>query len=654
MKIEILQDKDLIKLPKKDLSLSEFVKYYSNHNRTETSEYFGISEYSVRELIKILNLGGEEARLKKIAIITNTKNNSFEIKEDDIIISSADSKEKVTINKQDFIEKAGIFTREELAIQYNISNNCVLELRKALNLTSSSKEIQKKKIRRGTNLASNSPESKEKRENTCLKKYGYKSNLSSPRIREQIRQGFFDKYGVYNPAQNEEVKQKIKDTNMKNHNGVWNLQTPEHKKQTKETSILKYGTAHPTQNEQIQGKRKNTCLEKYGKEYYSQTLEGKQKIRETNISRYGVNNYVQQNINNYDIWNDNEKFVNYVSSLGNTSKLPYAEEVAHYFNVDSAAVYHKIKELNLWDSFAHDRNHSSIENEVISMLVKDIGIPKEEIILGDRTILEGKEIDIYLPKYNFGIEVDGIYWHSEKRERYQDHDGRSVYSQNKNLLAEKKGVQIFHIYEHERCSEYNPNRELTYKKICNRIKSILNINLVTIYARKCELKPVDAIVQREFMGQNHIQGAEKNSIIALGLYYNNELVACMCFGHSKYKTKYQYELTRFCTKMDYRIIGGASKLFKNFLKQYAKEGDKIVSYNDISKTNGKVYEKLGFECISINSPNYWWVNTNKRDVRTRYQEQKAGEVKRMHDQGYYRLCDCGTKTWVFTNSIKNT
>lgn len=654
MKIEILKDKDLIKLPKKDLSLTNFIEYYSNHSRAETSKYFEISEYSTRELIKILNLGGEEARLRKIATITNTKINSFEIKEDNIIIFSSNSEEKIIINKQDFIEKAGIFTREELAKQYDISNNCVLELRKALNLVSSSKEIQEKKVRRGTNLANNSQESREKRENTCLKKYGYKNNLSDPKVREQIKQKVFDKYGVYNPAQSEEIKQKIKDTNMKNHGGMWNLQTKEYKKLVEETSMLKYGVAHPTQNEQVQEKRKNTCLEKYGKEYYSQTLEGKQKIRETNISRYGVNNYVQQNVNNYNIWSDDEKFVKYISSLENTGKLPYAEEVAHYFNVDSAAVYHRIKELNLWDHFAHDRNHSSIENEVVSMLIKDIGISEEEIVLGDRTILEGKEIDIYLPKYNFGIEVDGIYWHSEKREKYQDHDGRSVYSQSKNLLAEKKGVQIFHIYEHEWSSEYNPNQELTYKKICNRIKSILNINLVTIYARKCELKSVDSIIQREFMDQNHIQGAEKNSTIALGLYYNNELVACMCFGHSKYKTKYQYELTRFCTKMGYRIVGGASKLFKNFLKQYAKEGDKIVSYNDISKTNGKVYEKLEFECVSINNPNYRWVNTSKRDIRTRYQEQKAGEVKRMHDQGYYRLCDCGTKTWVFTNSIKNT
>jgi len=29
-------------------------------------------------------------------------------------------------------------------------------------------------------------------------------------------------------------------------------------------------------------------------------------------------------------------------------------------------------------------------------------------------------------------------------------------------------------------------------------------------------------------------------------------------------------------------------------------------------------------------------------------KQSAGENKRMHDLGYHKLCDCGTKTWVYT------
>ena len=79
-----------------------------------------------------------------------------------------------------------------------------------------------------------------------------------------------------------------------------------------------------------------------------------------------------------------------------------------------------------------------------------------------------------------------------------------------------------------------------------------------------------------------------------------------------------------------------------------KVGEKVVSYNDITKTKGDIYKILGFECASINEPNYWWVNFDTMDIRSRYQEQEAGEVERMHSQGYHRICDCGTRTWVYT------
>lgn len=106
-------------------------------------------------------------------------------------------------------------------------------------------------------------------------------------------------------------------------------------------------------------------------------------------------------------------------------------------------------------------------------------------------------------------------------------------------------------------------------------------------------------------------------------------------------------MSRFCNLHGYCVRGGASKLFKYFVDQL-KAGDTISSYNDITKTKGDIYKILGFQCVSINQPNYVWINFNTSDIRTRYQEQTAGEVKRMHDAGYHRICDCGTKTWVYT------
>ena len=150
----------------------------------------------------------------------------------------------------------------------------------------------------------------------------------------------------------------------------------------------------------------------------------------------------------------------------------------------------------------------------------------------------------------------------------------------------------------------------------------------------------------DFLNLNHIQG-NCGSSISYGLRYQGELVACMCFSHPK-SEKYTWELSRFCTKRGTTVQGGASKLFKEFIKRNLSAGDTVSSYNDITKTKGDLYRILGFELISINSPNYVWINFTTKDVRTRYQEQEAGEVERMHSLGYHRVCDCGTKTWVYT------
>jgi hypothetical protein len=33
-----------------------------------------------------------------------------------------------------------------------------------------------------------------------------------------------------------------------------------------------------------------------------------------------------------------------------------------------------------------------------------------------------------------------------------------------------------------------------------------------------------------------------------------------------------------------------------------------------------------------------------------HQEQAAGETRRMHELGYSRICDAGTRTWVYVKS----
>ena len=80
---------------------------------------------------------------------------------------------------------------------------------------------------------------------------------------------------------------------------------------------------------------------------------------------------------------------------------------------------------------------SNAETEVLEYIKT---LYKKKIITKDRTILNGKEIDIYLPDIHLGFEIDGLYYHSSK---YKD----KYYHLNKQLDAYAKGVKLIHIYD---------------------------------------------------------------------------------------------------------------------------------------------------------------------------------------------------------------
>ncbi len=60
----------------------------------------------------------------------------------------------------------------------------------------------------------------------------------------------------------------------------------------------------------------------------------------------------------------------------------------------------------------------------------------------NRKILNGLELDIYIPEHNIAIEFNGLYWHSNKFKS-------NTYHLNKTELCEKQAIQLIHIFENE-------------------------------------------------------------------------------------------------------------------------------------------------------------------------------------------------------------
>ena len=81
--------------------------------------------------------------------------------------------------------------------------------------------------------------------------------------------------------------------------------------------------------------------------------------------------------------------------------------------------------------------------------------------------------------------------------------------------------------------------------------------------------------------------------IKLGLFYKEELVQIMSFGVPRFTNKYEWEILRECSKVEWGIVGGKEKLWNYFLKHYNPKN--CISYCDYSKFKGDSYLKIGFK-----------------------------------------------------------
>ena len=107
--------------------------------------------------------------------------------------------------------------------------------------------------------------------------------------------------------------------------------------------------------------------------------------------------------------------------------------------------------------------------------------------------------------------------------------------------------------------------------------------------------------------------------------------------------KDEWNLSRFCSKLNTNVVGGASKLLNYFQKKY--EAKRIISYADKDWSNGYLYEKLGFKNIKESRPDYKYIIDNRRVNKSRYRKSrlntKLSESQEMKFRNIQKIWDCG-------------
>jgi hypothetical protein len=258
----------------------------------------------------------------------------------------------------------------------------------------------------------------------------------------------------------------------------------------------------------------------------------------------------------------------------------------------------------------------------------------DNILYSDRSILGGKEIDIYLPDLKIGFEHDGLYFH-------RNNDNSEKYD-----LANRLGIQLVKIYS----NEWKENREL----IKSKIRNILKKNTKKIYARQCQVKEITSQEFKDFCDRTHIQGGIHAKHI-YGLFHENVLVCGMSFSVPRFNNRYDFELIRYSSELNTTVIGGASKLLKNFRKLNTGS---IISYCEKRYGTGNLYDNIGFKFIESTKPSYFYYKRG-REIVSRFKAQKhllkdliqnfdstKTEFENMTNAGYIKIFDLGHKVYL--------
>lgn len=515
-------------------------------------------------------------------------------------------------------------------------------------------------------------ECKERARATCQEKYGVDHYHQTEECRERIKQTSLAKYGTEHHSQTKEWTDKVLQTSMERYGVDHYSKTEEYKERFAQTCLDRYGVTHPSHLPEVIEKQKETSIERYGSDHYSKTDEYLLRVKDTSLKKFGVANYAKTTeckqkmqetclerygvmfpAQNPEVKEKTEKTCQekygHKSYFGSKKATEDATRtcmerygVSHYSQTKE---FHErvgktcLERYGVPNCFYLADTHSKKTEKEIGKFLEELGYR----FSSNRTVLDGKEIDLYCPEIRLGIEYCGLYWHNEQSLSPRCRN----YHYDKWKKCTEAGIRLVTLYENE------------WHESCPQVKGILAALMgkfeYRIPARKCNLFALEKNAARNFLATNHLLGVSRSSLHYWGLAYQDALVGVISFGrHHRQSGDRQVVLDRLCFAPGTQVIGGASRLLMAGLTWAKNEGyNSVISWSDNRWSSGGVYTKLGFKLDADLPPDYAYVNIKKGKIISKQSQKKSNtgcpkdvtEKEWATRHGLARIWDCGKKRW---------